>query len=764
MTNTGEGSESDWIVNWFRIENFRELRFDFHVFDVLPLPQASDRFQRMKRLAEQMRFSRKKDKLGWIDASWDRKPVLLVPRASSVEDRYSCEIGGASKVVHELVRQADPLTLPALSESTRGPVSKILRETLRVGLGDDYRKLWRIGDRFYIISSRKPCDGYDLYRGFAYRIECAADGHVYLVIDSVTRFLDAQTLQDRFGTNRDFAALREYCSTGAAGEPQTRFAIKRPAWLSTAYLVEVHEMPCSDFRIKKDGRQTTLYEEFKAGGIVEPTDFVVGVKYYAGRDPEYFPASLVKRILDTEDIAHEENPAVLPPAERIAAIRTAASVFATISVGGARLQLSKEPLSRRDCSQLPAPTLEVKGGKKVALRWTDTSVRFAKENAIKNHGPCEPSGLKQPYLLLPSTVTSEQSQSIQAGLETVARAYGEDLKFKLFPYADAYDAARRIAEDKLSAGRGCVIILRRQGLPDYAVFKKTITNSATQCAVLSNVLPPAGCRVQEVEDVLSGRSSLRHIRGYVNRMGLVVLGLVAKAGGKPWILGEPLTYYPALGVDVGGRDSRFASYAGIMDPFGRILRAVDYQPHHDEELSEKDLSAAVLRFLADYRAVAPDFVAPSLVLYRDGEMKGDEAEAMRAAATEARSRGLLRSGAPVGLVEVRKTNPYRIFRRTSGGLTNPYPGCWLKLSESSAILATTGIPWVTDGSAQPLFLKVESVEGTLELEKVVRDVFLMSELNIATPTLPYKFPIVIALADRRASEVSVGISSSGPSF
>jgi len=63
-----------------------------------------------------------------------------------------------------------------------------------------------------------------------------------------------------------------------------------------------------------------------------------------------------------------------------------------------------------------------------------------------------------------------------------------------------------------------------------------------------------------------------------------------------------------------------------------------------------------------------------------------------------------------------------------------------------------------------LLIRVETVEGNLELGRVVRDVYLMSELNISTPTLPHKLPVVIALADRRAAEVSEGISSPGPSF
>jgi hypothetical protein len=766
MTVQGNGAASGHVLNWFRLENYDELRFEYHVFDVRPLPQAKlDGFQKMKRLAEGMRYTRGQQRTGWMDAVVDGRPVLLAPATSRVDDRYTCEIGDSSKVVHELVRRPETWVLPPITPATRATVAKILRETIRVGLGDQYQSLWRDGDRYYILSSAEERRGYRLYRGFSYHIECRPGGEVYAVVDSVARFLDSKSLQERYDESGRFEELKELCATKPSGEVQVRFAVKRRTWFSTKFLAEVRSETCSQFPIvNREGRRTTVWEEHQSVGFARPGDFVVGMKSYADGETEYYPASLVKQILWSDDITDEENPSVLAPPARLAAIQTALGSLSAVRAGGGTLKLSHEPLVSGDCVVLDPPNLEFKAGKKLTLQWDQPSSKFSKNDAIKRFGPFATSGLRQPYLIVPETITTEQTQALKADLEAVASSYGEELDFRPFPYTDALMAARQVAADSSSADRGCIIVLRRLNGPDYPVFKKAITRTPTQCAVASTVLPPPGCSRADVVAAAEGRAVPKAVRGYANRLALVVLGLIAKAGGKPWVLGEPLSYYPALGVDIGGRDSRFASFTGIFDPFGRLLRIGDSVPHRREELTEEDLAGTVLNFLTDYKEFRPDFVAPALVLYRDGELKGEEPESLRLAADRARDRGLLRQDAPVAIVEVRKTNPYRIFDRRLQGLSNPYPGCWFRLSDDSAILATTGTPWIADGSVEPLLIRVETVDGNLELERVVRDVFLMSELNISTPTLPHKLPVVIALADRRAAEVSEGISSPGPSF
>jgi len=79
------------------------------------------------------------------------------------------------------------------------------------------------------------------------------------------------------------------------------------------------------------------------------------------------------------------------------------------------------------------------------------------------------------------------------------------------------------------------------------------------------------------------------------------------------------------------------------------------------------------------------------------------------------------------------------------------------IDDNTAVLATTGRPTLSQGTAKPLLIELETIKGSFDVAKIIRDVFYLSELNWGSPLLSIKLPITIKYADAISSLISKGI-------
>ena len=157
--------------------------------------------------------------------------------------------------------------------------------------------------------------------------------------------------------------------------------------------------------------------------------------------------------------------------------------------------------------------------------------------------------------------------------------------------------------------------------------------------------------------------------------------------------------------------------------------------------------------------VQPDF--ETSVFYRDGQLLGDgddwnETEALVRLHSELLRRGWVTKSSTWTAVEVMKyAEGWRVFRN-AGGITNPVAGrCVFPFEdEKTALVCTTGAPYLTQGTARPLMVRVVDIFGTSVRNKVIRDLIWQADMCFTKPDTGMHLPWVLHVADAGALQLS----------
>jgi len=102
----------------------------------------------------------------------------------------------------------------------------------------------------------------------------------------------------------------------------------------------------------------------------------------------------------------------------------------------------------------------------------------------------------------------------------------------------------------------------------------------------------------------------------------------------------------------------------------------------------------------------------------------------------------------VGVVEIHKQSAYPLRMAEGTGLDsldNPRVGGWFRINEKEGIVCNTGVPFLTQGTTKPLHVRI--ADGNLEIEKVLQDVFALSNLTWSAPDKCQRLPITTKLGD-----------------
>jgi hypothetical protein len=102
-----------------------------------------------------------------------------------------------------------------------------------------------------------------------------------------------------------------------------------------------------------------------------------------------------------------------------------------------------------------------------------------------------------------------------------------------------------------------------------------------------------------------------------------------------------------------------------------------------------------------------------------------------------------------GIVDIHKNTaiPYRIAMEKGGyyNLTNPISGTYKIFDDKSGFLFTTGYPFKIPGTVQPIYVSL--VDGNVELEGIMQDVFHQCILAFSAPDKGGSLPVVLKLID-----------------
>jgi argonaute-like protein implicated in RNA metabolism and viral defense len=200
------------------------------------------------------------------------------------------------------------------------------------------------------------------------------------------------------------------------------------------------------------------------------------------------------------------------------------------------------------------------------------------------------------------------------------------------------------------------------------------------------------------------------------------------------------------------------SYGYVYDKKG-IRIGGDYgEPIRGESIEKDKFHYAIVSAVRKMGS-NPDFHPEHLIIHRDGFLTNEEEKGLKEAIVELENSDSIPKDIPFAVVQIKKSqHPYRILNRVKyEEIRNPIQGSYFVLDELTGIIATTGYPVITQGTAAPLLIELKPFRGTFELEKILHDIFYLTELNWSAPLATIKLPLTLRIADAISYRVSEGI-------
>ncbi|MBI4776962.1 MAG: hypothetical protein HY788_22740 [Deltaproteobacteria bacterium] len=158
------------------------------------------------------------------------------------------------------------------------------------------------------------------------------------------------------------------------------------------------------------------------------------------------------------------------------------------------------------------------------------------------------------------------------------------------------------------------------------------------------------------------------------------------------------------------------------------------------------------------------------IFFRDGHLHGDgkawnELEALIQLHSELLSRGWVTHSSVWTAVEIlKRAEDYRILRGDSSSRTmNPTVGyCAFPFEDDKqALICTTGAPYLSQGTASPLKIRIVEIYGQSEVEKVIRDLIWEADMCFTKLDMGLGLPWVLHVADQGALQLSHSYKVSG---
>lgn len=354
------------------------------------------------------------------------------------------------------------------------------------------------------------------------------------------------------------------------------------------------------------------------------------------------------------------------------------------------------------------------------------------------------------YIMLPEsldrTVAEDWVRRFSGTMETVA---GQAYQATAIWYDDtrattlkAQDEAVLAALDRVGVKRGALLmVLPAQADPGlHHLLKRRLYERyhlQIQCATAPSIGSFYGKKGSDTT-VRGGKE-----KRYEDYRILTALGLLQANRKWPFVLNAPLHADLVIGIDV------LHSNTGITFIYngGRDCFFADDTADQKEKILKTQLRLMLYQNIRD-QVLVLDNRPEHIVVHRDGRCFEEEVEAIEQAFKRLRAEGILPETSTVTIVEIPKMNAYslRLFAHAKEGQAiNPTVGTYWCLSETEGIVCTTGAPFLSQGTANPLF--VRRVKGPLSLDHILEDIWQLACLAWSSPRASQRNPLSIKLTD-----------------
>jgi len=485
------------------------------------------------------------------------------------------------------------------------------------------------------------------------------------------------------------------------------------------------------------------------------------------------PLQQLRLILDSQITQSDHSETILDPADRHHLAGLLRDFVNGAEVNSAKLQLSELPV---DAGSLPSevvtfPALRVRaeGNNEGVL----PSPQPVTKEALRDRGRRRTDALKRfgylqgrpinPLLAWPRRFGDARAQRMANDLNYLMKNAGIGYHFSWTLYDNADELGRFVGKH----GYDSIVAVLPEGWrkphcddSTHEKIKQRI-DVPSQCIQYDHTLPEAWVNRPHREMVKQDQRLARRIK---QRYELCVWNLLAKLHWIPFAPLDAFNYNVHIGLDVGGRHNNRAMAClgyGFSSPKDGLLFRPEEIPidvQKAEPIPTDCLTRGLLQLIEHVHSelvatrITPDL--ERLLLFRDGKLLGDgddwnEIDAIRAVLNQLRERGWVSDRAVWTAVEVMKNAEEWRIMCGNDGVCNPTVGqCLFPFDDpSTGLVCTTGVPYLPQGTACPLKIRVIDIAGTASRQEVVRDLLWEADMCFTKPDIGMSLPWVLHVSD-----------------
>jgi hypothetical protein len=649
----------------------------------------------------------------------------------------------------KLTPESEHVALSFLRFALQGPLMK----------GD---RLWKSGGSYYSTQPKNYNDNKretDVYGGFGFRL-LPLDGKIYEAVKLTYRYSDRKWLIDRYPdlATSDCKMRHMLYHFGNRLYPVQLLSV------TGKNIVEQKFTP-------QNAEPTTVYDYTMKNTGAHPPQWITTLNpstpAITYRNPgnelrRYGAAALCKLLLKTDDAATRNfhSWSILRPDKRME--RTQSVIRRYLSKGmfnGKPIKVSDSPLEK-DQKVFPVPAqlfgqgkiLDVKKNGTLLSDLGNTRLRYLRNQSI---GGLITTGFNAQYLLAPLSLERPIVENFKYRFEkAIQEFFHGSYSMGLILFDDR--KTRTLKEQADSIINKCIdadlhgygiLVLPRAAKTDLHNFvKKQLWDRVQfQCVTAGKL-----SSFYQLAPVIKVKTDLES--RYSSYLRFTALGHLMVNRKWLWALNNALHYDVYIGLDVLNNHAAFTFlYNNGKDCF----------THIDKSKQKEKLLATQMKLIIydNLKKVAEDLkkqnmACQSVILHRDGRTFFSEWKGFKAAVEQLQNEQILPRDIVNGIVEVHKTSScgFRLMSRQNDRVENPLIGSWEALNEREGIICTTGDPFPLRGTSNPLYVIIP--HGNPGIEKVLYDIFALSQLCWATPGGCSKLPIDLKLSDELLKPVA----------
>lgn len=758
VVSTSSG-QRHWM-NLYEITNLEELVTSYRLLEIRGITPGDHYDKCLNQLQKRVTYELK-------------RPVALVRRGDlhCLAIPSDADLPRLEQQVMPFVAQLVPdtlthrLALDNLSPDEAAIGTTFLTYALRTPLMRDH-ELWGGVNRYFQKAAVTRNDlgaEVDIYAGFVWNLFIGDGRRIFLTVDLTTRYVDRRWLTERLGS-MNIVELRgrhclyhfghEWYIVQFGGLTGQTVAAQRFVPEGSTEAVDVLTYTQERWRANRPPWVQNL----------DPTGPAMMYRYPGNRKERHGALGLGKLTFKTDDprVRHLHRRSIVPPETRFQRVNNIVRAhFQTAELEGTPIRVAPEPLEiPRRVFHVPSLQFGQDRVLAIAPSAADDNRGVVPLKDLGRHrlrllldrdaGPLSREPFDAQYVLLPRRMPRGVNEDfVRQFRQTMQQISGRpEYAAKMILYEDGgatlaqqVRAIEQSLTDQQVARGYALLVLPERAQPDLhnVIKRKLWPDLQFQCARAEKVRGYYSLSEGEAQTrILPGKD--RELANYVRNCALAMMVVNRRWG---WALADALEHDLHIGIDV------LNGMAGLTFIYGAGRHIVfrDFPSRQKERLSAALIRDAIVTSLqGDLEELG---LRPrSIVVHRDGRSFASERQGLQAAVRQLKTSGVLPHDTSVGIVDVRKTNTNH-FRLVEGVAPevamNPEIGSYHLLDSRTGVVCTTGWPFSLSGTVNPLVASV--VEGPLVIERVLKDIFALSQLVFTAPDKCMRLPLTIKLTD-----------------